>query len=131
MIYGSTQEVKKSMKGGIFVDPSKVQDALSWKAPTSVGDIQCFLGLVGYYQRFIEGFSKISKPMTELLEKDKNFEWMPACEASFQELKKRLTTAPVLVMLGMEKPFSIYCDASDQGLGCVLMQDGHVVAFAS
>jgi hypothetical protein len=92
-------------KGGISVDPSKVQDVLSWKAPTSVSDIQSFLGLAGYYRRFIEGFSKISKPMTELLEKDKQFKWMPACEASFQEMKKRLTTTPVLVMPDMEKPF--------------------------
>jgi hypothetical protein len=118
-------------KGGIFIDPSKVQDVLSWKAPTSVDDIQSFLGLVGYYQKFIEGFLKISKPMTELLEKDKRFEWMPACKASFQELKKRLTTAPILVMPDMEKSFSIYCDASVQGLGCVIMQDGRVVAYAS
>jgi hypothetical protein len=79
----------------------------------------------------IEGFSKISKPMIELLEKDKQFEWTLACESSFQELKKRLTTAPVLIMSGMEKPFSIYYDASDQGLGCVLMQDGRMVAYAS
>jgi hypothetical protein len=118
-------------KGGISVDPSKVQDVLSWNAPMSVSDIQCFLGLAGYYRRFIEGFSKISKPMTELLEKDKKFEWTSACEASFQELKKRLTTAPILVMPDMEKSFSIYCDVSDQGLGCVLMQDGHVVVYAS
>jgi hypothetical protein len=104
---------------------------LSWKAPTSVGDIQSFLGLAGYYQRFIEGFLKISKPMTELLEKDKRFDWMPTYEASLQELEKRLTTALILVMPDMEKPFSIYCDASGQGLGCVLMQDGHVVAYAS
>jgi hypothetical protein len=94
-------------KGGISLDPSKVQDVLSWKAPTSVGDIQSFLGFAGYYQRFIEGFSMKSKPMTELLEKDKKFEWTPACEASFQELKKQLTTTPVLVMPDMEKPFSI------------------------
>jgi hypothetical protein len=102
------------------VDHIKVQVVLSWNAPTSVGDIQSFLG-----------FSKISKPMTELLEKDKKFEWTPACEASFQELKKRLTTALILVMPDMEKPFAIYCDASGQGLGCVLMQDGHVVTYAS
>jgi hypothetical protein len=69
--------------------------------------------------------------MIELLEKGKTFEWMPRCEASFQELKKRLTTTPVLTMPDMEKPFSIYCDASSQGLECVLMQDGHVVAYAS
>jgi hypothetical protein len=118
-------------KGGIAVDPSKVQDVLSCKAPTSVGVIWSFLGLAGYYQRFIEGFSKINKPMTELLEKDKQFEWTPSCEASFQELKKRLTTASVLVMPDMEKPFSIYCDVSGQGLGCVLMQDGRMVAYAS
>jgi hypothetical protein len=65
------------------VDPSKVQDVLDWNAPTSVGDIRSFLGLAGYYQRFIKGFLNISKPITELLEKDKKFEWMPACEASF------------------------------------------------
>jgi hypothetical protein len=61
---------------------------LNWKAPTSVSYIQSFVGLAGYYQRFIEGFSKISKPMTKLLEMDKQFKWMPACESSFQELKK-------------------------------------------
>jgi hypothetical protein len=69
--------------------------------------------------------------MTELLEKDKKFKWMPAYEASFQELKTRLTTTPILVMPDMERPFSIYCDTSGQGLGCVLMQDGHVVVYAS
>ena len=69
--------------------------------------------------------------MTELLEKDKEFKWTSACESSFQELKKRLTTALVQVMPDMEKPFSIYCDASGQGLGCLLMQDGRVVAYTS
>jgi hypothetical protein len=119
------------LKGGIFVDPNKIQDLLSWNAPTSVCDIRSFLGLVGYYQRFIEGFLKISKPMTELLKKDKKFKWTPAYEASFQEFKKRLTTAPILVMPDMEKLFSIYCDVLGQDLGCVLMQDGHVVAYTS
>jgi hypothetical protein len=70
-------------KGGISMNPSKVQDVLSWNAPMSVGDIQSFLRLAGYYRRFIEGFSKISKPVTNLLEKDKKFEWTSACEASF------------------------------------------------
>jgi hypothetical protein len=69
--------------------------------------------------------------MTELLKKDKKFEWTSACEARFHKLKTRLIAAPILVMPYMEKPFSIYCDASGQGLGCVLMQDGHVVAYAS
>jgi hypothetical protein len=68
--------------------------------------------------------------MTELLEKDKKFEWTSTCEASFQVLKTRMTTAPTLVMPDMEKLFSIYCDASGHGLGCVLMQDGHMVVYA-
>jgi hypothetical protein len=118
-------------EGGISMDPSKVKDVLSWKTPQNVSNVRRFLGLAGYYRRFIEGFSKISKPMTELLAKGNTFEWTLRHETSFQELKKRLTTAPVLTMPDMEKPFSIYCDASDQGLGCVLMQDGHVVAYAS
>jgi hypothetical protein len=79
-------------KGGISVDPSKVESVLSWNTPQNVSEIRSFLGLAGYYRRFIEEFSKIAKPMTELLEKGKTFEWTPRREASFQELKKRLTT---------------------------------------
>jgi hypothetical protein len=118
-------------EGEISVDPSKVKDVLSWKTPQNILDIKSFLGLAGYYRRFIEGFSKIFKPMTKLLAKGNTFEWTPRHETNFQELKKRLTTAPVLTMPDMEKPFSIYCNASSQGLGCVLMQDDHVVAYAS
>jgi hypothetical protein len=118
-------------KGGISVDPSKIQDVLSWNMPMSVGDIQSFLGSDSYYKRFIERFLQITKPLTELLEKDKKFKWTLACKASFLEMKKQLMTAPVLVMPDIEKLFSIYCDASGQGLGYVLMQDGHVVAYAS
>jgi hypothetical protein len=94
---------------------------LSWNAPTSVSDIRSFLRLASNYQRFIEGFSKITKSMTELLKKDKKLKWTSSYEASFQELKKRLTTTLILVMPDMEKSFSIYCDTSGQGLGCVLM----------
>jgi hypothetical protein len=104
---------------------------LSWNTPQNVSDIRSLLGLAGYYRRFIEGFYRISKPMTELLKKSKTFEWTPRREASFQKLKKGLTTIPVLTMPDMEKSFSIYCDASGQCLGCVLMQDDHVVAYAS
>jgi hypothetical protein len=118
-------------EGGISVDPSKVKDVLSWNTPQNVLDIRSSLGLVGYYRRFIEGFSNISKPNTELLEKSKTFEWTPRREASFQVLKKRLTTTAILTVSNMEKPFSIYCDASGHSLGCVPMQDGHVVAYAS
>jgi hypothetical protein len=118
-------------KGGIFVDPSKVKDVLSWNTPQNVSNIRSFICLARYYRRFIKGFSKISKPITELLEKSKTFEWTPRREASFQELKKRLTTSPILTMPDMEKLFSIYCDTSGQCLGCILMQGSHVVAYAS
>jgi hypothetical protein len=118
-------------KGGIFIDPSKIENVLSWNTPTSVSNVHNFLGLAGYYRSFIEGFSKISKPMIELLGKNKKFEWSAKREASFEELKKWLMAVTVLVMPNMEKPFSIYCDASRQRLGCILMQDGHVVAYAS
>jgi hypothetical protein len=119
------------LERGISEDPSKIQDVLSWRAPKNVSEIHSFLGLVGYYRRCIEGLSKITKRMTELLGKDKKFEWTAKCESSFQELKQRLTTTPVLVMLDMDKQFPIYCDASRQGLVRILMQDGHVVACAS
>jgi hypothetical protein len=79
-----------------------------------VSEIRSFLGLAGYYRRFIEGFSKIVKPLTALLEKDKEFKWTGACKASFEELKKRLTTTPVLVIPDLQKSFDIYCDASDR-----------------
>jgi hypothetical protein len=118
-------------KGGISIDPSKVKDVLSWNTPQNSLDIRSFLDLVGYYRRFIEGSSKISSAMTELLVKGETFQWTPRCEAHFQELKKRLTTTLVLTMPNMEKPFSIYSDASGQGLGWVLMHDDHVVAYAS
>jgi hypothetical protein len=106
-------------EGGIFVDLSKVKDVLTWKTLQNISDIRSFLGLTGYYRRFIKGFSKISKPMMKLLAKSKTFEWTPRREASFQEFKKRLTTTPVLTMPNVETSFSIYCDTSEQGLGCV------------
>jgi len=96
-----------------------------------VSEICSFLGLAGYCRRFIEGFSNLAKPMTALLGKNAKFVWSEKCQASFDELKKRLTTAPVLILPDLSKKFSIYCDASRQGLGCVLMQEGRVVAYAS
>jgi hypothetical protein len=117
--------------GGVSVDPGKVKDVLNWMPPTTVSEIRSFLGLAGYYCRFIKDFSKIAKPMTKLLEKNKAFEWTKECQASFEELKKRLTSSSVLVLLDLTKKFDIYCDASRQGLGCVLMQEGQVVCYAS
>ena len=116
---------------GIAVDPAKVDAVLAWKSPTNVTEIRSFLGLAGYYRRFIEGFSQKAAPMTKLLRKGVPFDWNDKCEQSFQELKKRLTTAPVLALPEPGKAFTVYCDASRVGLGCVLMQDGRVIAYAS
>jgi hypothetical protein len=99
---------------GVAVDPAKVASVTEWESPKNVGEIRSFLGLAGYYRRFIESFSKIAKPMTELLKKEKKFAWTDACEASFQELKKRLVSAPVLCLPDIEKDFQVYCDASRQ-----------------
>jgi hypothetical protein len=117
--------------GGVSVDLGKVKDVLNWMPPTTGSEIQSFLGLAGYYRRFTKDFSKIAKPMTKLLEKNKAFEWTTECQASFEELRKHLTSAPVLVLPDLTKKFGIYCDASRQGLGCVLMQEGQVVCYAS
>jgi hypothetical protein len=84
--------------GGISVYPGKVDDVLRWELSRTVKEIRSFLGLAGSYQRFVEGFSKIVKPLTTLLEKDREFKWTEAYQAYFEELKKRLTIAPVLVM---------------------------------
>ncbi|WVZ60716.1 hypothetical protein U9M48_010700 [Paspalum notatum var. saurae] len=101
------------------------------EATETVTEIRSFLGLAGYYRRFIKDFSKIAKPMTSLTKKNAKFVWGPKCEEGFRELKKLLTTAPVLAQPDVTKPFDVYCDASGQGLGCVLMQEGRVIAYAS
>ena len=104
---------------------------LNWKSPKLVHQICQFLGLAGYYQHFIPKFSKIAQPMTKLLQKDVKFVWSLACEEAFQALKHFLTTAPILAQPDIDRPFDVYCDASRTGLGCVLMQDGRVIAYAS
>jgi hypothetical protein len=100
--------------GGVSVDPSKVKDVLNWMPPTTASEIQSFLGLAGYYRRFIKDFSKIVKPMMKLLDKNKALEWTVECQASFEELRKRLTSAPVLVLPDLTKKFDIYFDTSHQ-----------------
>jgi hypothetical protein len=116
---------------GIFVDPKKIEAILKWERPTNMTEIRSFLGLAGYYRRFVEGFSAIASPMTKLTRKEVKFEWSKECEQSFQELKKRLTTAPVLTLPEGQEGFIVYSDASNKGLGCVLMQKGKVIAYAS
>jgi hypothetical protein len=116
---------------GIAVDPSKVKDILEWKPPTTVHQVRSFLGLAGYYRRFIPDFSKLMKPITSLLKNDTKFNWSSKCNEAFEQLKTLLTTAPVLAQPDINKPFDVYCDASGSGLGCVLMQEGRVIAYAS
>jgi hypothetical protein len=111
------------------VDPGKVRDVLNWMPPMNVSEIQSFLELAGYYRCFIKDFSKIAKPMTKLLEKNKAFDWTTQCQASFEELNNVLQ--PRLILPDLTKKFNIYCDASCRGLGCVLMQEGQVVCYAS
>ena len=93
------------------MDPVKVREILGWKIPSSVTEVQSFLGLVGYYRRFIEGFSKIAKPMTSLLEKGKEFKWTHEFQESFNQLRFKLMSPPVLIMPDLQKGFDIYCDA--------------------
>jgi hypothetical protein len=116
---------------GISIDPSKVQEVMDRKPPTSVHQIRSFLGLAGYYRRFIPDFSKIAKPMTERLKKGVKFSWDQKYEYAFHTLRAHLTTTRVLAQPDVLKPFDIYCDASGIGLGCVLMQDNRVIAYAS
>jgi hypothetical protein len=116
---------------GVAVDPSKVKDILNWKPPISVHEVQSFLRMAGYYHRFIPDFSQVAKPITELLKNQTKFIWSPECEKAFRILKKSLTTAPVLAQPDIEKPFDVYCDASGISLGCVLMQEDRVIAYAS
>ncbi|XP_027932767.1 uncharacterized protein LOC114188377 [Vigna unguiculata] len=108
-----------------------VEAVVKWESPKTATEIRSFVGLAGYYRRFIEGFSKIVAPLTLLTQKDQPFTWTDKCEESFQELKKRLTSASILVIPDVGKPFEVYCDASHLGLGCVLMQEKKAVTYAS
>ncbi|GKD70882.1 putative reverse transcriptase domain-containing protein, partial [Tanacetum coccineum] len=111
-------------QNGIHVDPSKIEAVKNWKAPTTPSEIQSFLGLAGYYQRFIANFSKIAKPFTSLTQKNNKYEWGVEQEEAFQTLKDNLCNAPILSLPNGVEDFVIYCDVSNQGLGCVLMQRG-------
>jgi hypothetical protein len=118
-------------QAGIAVDPDKAQEVMNWKPPTTVRQIRSFLGLAGYYRRFILDFSRIVKRITELLKNEVKFVWGQKCKDAFHTLRQHLTTAPVLAQPDNSKPFDVYCDASGTGLGCVLMQDNRVIAYAS
>ncbi|GKA54521.1 putative reverse transcriptase domain-containing protein [Tanacetum coccineum] len=116
---------------GIHVDPAKIESVKDWASPKSATEIRQFLGLAGYYRRFIEGFSKIAKPMTKLTQKKIKFEWSDKAEAAFQLIKQKLCSAPILALPEGNEDFIAYCDASIKGLGAVLMQREKVIAYAS
>jgi hypothetical protein len=116
---------------GIAVDPAKVEAIMEWPAPTNVTEVHSFMGLAGYYRRFVEGFSKIAGPITELQKKNKKFVWTEKCAEAFRRLKELLTTTPILKVPDMDVDFLVCTDASKEGLGGVLMQDGRVIAYIS
>ena len=115
---------------GVYVDPQKIEAIVNWKPPTNVTEIRSFLGLAGYYRKFVEGFSKLATPLTKLTRKEEKFVWSEACRQSFDELKQKLTSALILTLPSGQDGFTVYCDASRQGLGCVLMQHENVIAYA-
>ena len=97
---------------GISVDPQKIEAIMNWKPPTNVTEIRSFLGLAGYYRKFVEGFSKLAAPLTKLTRKEEKFVWSEACQQSFDELKRKLTSAPVLTLPSGQDGYTVYCDAS-------------------
>ncbi|GJT67530.1 putative reverse transcriptase domain-containing protein [Tanacetum coccineum] len=132
LIYSkSNQEHEENLNQGIYVDPAKIESIKDWASPKTPTEIHQFLGLVGYYRRFIEGFSKIAKSMTKLTHKKVKFDWGDKQEAAFQLLKQKLCSAPILALLEGAENFIVYCDASHKGLGDVLMQNEKVIAYAS
>ena len=116
---------------GVYVDPQKIKAIFNWKPPTNVIEIRSFMGLAGYYRKFVEGFSKLAAPLTKLIRKEEKFVWSEACQQSFDELKRKLTSTLVLTLPSEQDGYTVYCDASRQGLGCVLMQHENVIAYAS
>ncbi|WMV41436.1 hypothetical protein MTR67_034821 [Solanum verrucosum] len=115
---------------GIRVDTQKIEAVQNWPRPTSPIDIRSFLGLAGYYRLFVEVFSSILSPSTKFTQKIVKFQWTEACEKSFEELKTRLTTAPVLTLREGTQGFVVYCEASRVGLGFILMKNDKVIAYA-
>uniref|UniRef100_A0A0A9DKR2 Reverse transcriptase domain-containing protein n=1 Tax=Arundo donax TaxID=35708 RepID=A0A0A9DKR2_ARUDO len=116
---------------GVATDVEKIKAIQGWTTPANVKELRGFLGLAGYYRKFVKHFGIISKPLTELLCKNTLYVWTSEKEASFQALKKALVEAPVLTLLDFQKPFTIETDACDYGIGSMLLQDGHPLAYLS
>eukprot|EP00253_Pinus_taeda_P022460 PITA_22460 len=118
-------------RDGIAVDPEKIKAIMEWPVPKDVADIRSFMGLAGYYRRFVEGFSKVAFPITSLQKKGRAFQWTPNCQKSFKQLKHLFTTAPILIIADRDKDYVVCTDASKEGLGGALMQEGKVIAYES
>ena len=119
------------LASGVLLDPKKVKVVMSWETPKSVFEIRSFLGLAGYYRGFIQDFSRLASSMMKLTRNEVKFEWNDLCERAFQEMKRRLTSALIRIVLEGGQMYTVYCDASKNGLGCVLMQSKRVIAYGS
>ncbi|XP_073061724.1 uncharacterized mitochondrial protein AtMg00860-like [Primulina eburnea] len=118
-------------KAGVSVYPRKVEAIIEWPRPNNATDIRIFIRLEGYYRKFVERFSSIAVPLTKLTQKNSKFIWSESYEKSFQTLKEKLASTPMLILPTENKDFTIYSDASKKGLGCVLMQEGRIIAYVS
>ena len=116
---------------GVATDPAKIDAVMKWEPPKNVTKVRRFLGLAGYYRRFMEGFSKLTMPMTRLTKKGEKLLWTQECELLFRTLKEKLTTAPILIIPSSGEGYKVYTDAWVRGVGCVLMQGGKVVSYGS
>jgi len=116
---------------GVLVDLEKIEAIKDWPRPTNATEIRSFLGLAGYYRRFVKGFASMALPLTKLTGKNVPFVWSLECEEGFVSLKEILTSTPVLALPEHGESYMVYTDASRVGLGCVLMQRGKVIAYAS
>jgi hypothetical protein len=113
----------------IEVDPEKIEAIRGWPTPKNVIEVISFMGIFGYYRRFIKGFSKMANPITSLKNKGVKFEWTSKCEESFQQLKGILTSAPILNIADLNEDFVVCTDACKEGLDRVLIQRDHVVCY--
>ncbi|GJR97475.1 putative reverse transcriptase domain-containing protein [Tanacetum coccineum] len=123
--------LRKEKLDGLHVDSNKIEDVKNWKADRTLLEVRSFLGLTGYYRRFIDNFSKLAKPLTILTQKHKGYVWEEEQKRTFQTLKDKLCNAPVLALLDGPEDFVVYYDALGLGLGCVLVQRGKVITYAS